>query len=228
LVAHLLSEGRVRRLYLLGHAREFFRQRVPPPAFPDWLNPDFERRWALRERYEQIGRDPLRVPVPSEAVRPEAYRLMNAPLWASLFEEYDPDCSGGCTEVRHPFFDLRLARYVLSLPALPWCSDKELLRRSMRGILPDPVRLRRKRPVVTDLLMAFFQSSPKPWLDRFQPVAGLERYVDVRRAIDSARNPQPWQVSMHLRPISLNYWLQWESRYAYKLPEEEEFRAHTH
>jgi asparagine synthase (glutamine-hydrolysing) len=225
---HLLSEGRMRRLYLFGHLREVFRERVPLLAYPDWLNPDFERRWQLRERYEQYGGVPVWDPAPDGAVRPEAHRLMAAPIWAGLFETYDPDNVLACLEARHPFFDLRLVRYVLSLPALPWCSDKELLRHSMRGMLPDEVRLRRKQPIVTDLLMAFYRHSRKPWLERFESVEGLSRYVDVKRAMKAVQNPAPWQVTVHLRPISLNYWLHWESQYAYKLPKKEEFRAHTH
>jgi asparagine synthase (glutamine-hydrolysing) len=225
---HLLSAGRLRRLYLIGHLRELVRERIPLHPYPDWLNPDFERRWQLRERYEQYGRAPVRKKAPAGAVRPEAHQLMEAPIWAGLFEEFDPDNFGACIEARHPFFDLRLVRYVLSLPALPWCSDKELLRRSMGGMLPDEVRLRRKRPIVTDLLMAFYRSSKKPWLEGFEPVEGLSRYVNVKRAKESAQDPPPWQVAVHLRPISLNYWLQWESQYAYKLPQKEEFRAHTH
>ncbi|MDE3135182.1 MAG: hypothetical protein KGL59_01290 [Acidobacteriota bacterium] len=228
MTGHLLSDGRMWRLYLVGHLREIFHERIPIHAYPGWLNPDFECRLHLRERYEQYGRTPIWKTPPAGAVRPEAHQLMEAPIWAGLFEEFDADNFGACIEARHPFFDLRVVRYVLSLPALPWCSDKELLRRSMRGMLPDEVRLRRKRPIVTDLLMAFYRTSRKPWLEKFGPVEGLNRYVDVKRAMESAQNPAPWQVAVHLRPISLNYWLQWESQYAYKLPQKEEFRAHIH
>lgn len=225
---HLFSQGRLRRLYLFGHLREVFRKRVPLLSYPGWLNPDFERRWQLRERYEQYGGIPVWDPAPKGAVRPEAHQLMAAPIWAGLFETYQPDNLLACIEARHPFFDLRLVRYALSLPALPWCSDKELLRQSMRGLLPEQVRLARKRPIVADLLMAFYRTSQKPWLKRFEPVEGLDRYVNVKGAMESAQNPSTWQVTVHLRPISLNYWLQWESQYAYKLLQEEEFRAHTH
>ncbi|HVB34276.1 MAG TPA: asparagine synthase-related protein [Patescibacteria group bacterium] len=219
---HLSSEGRMRRLHLVGHIRSrLFGERIPPRPFPVWLNPDLERRLHLRERYEQYAGGQARSAQAAAAVRPEAYDLLDFPMWAGLFEEYDLDNFGACTEVRHPFFDLRLVRYVLSLPALPWCSDKQLLRHSMRGLLPDEVRLARKRPIVRDLVGAFYRSSRKPWLENFDPVPDLSRYVDWERAIQYVQNPAPWDLVVHLRPICLNYWLKWEHEDAYKVPKEE-------
>ena len=223
---HLACDGRLRRLYFFGHVRSLFRERIPPAAYPVWLNPDFERRLHLRERYQQNGGCAAPSAAPAGAVRPEAHWLMNSPIWPGLFEEYDPDNVGACLETRHPFFDLRLVRYALSLPALPWCSDKQLLRQSMRGLLPDEVRLRRKRPILSDLLLSHHRSSEKPWLRSLEP--GLSRYVDVERAKKAAQDPPPWQVGVHLRPFCLNCWLKWEAHYLYKLQTKEEFRAHTH
>jgi hypothetical protein len=110
---------------------------------------------------------------------------------------------------------------VLSLPTLPWCSDKELLRRSMRGLLPEEVRLRRKQPLRSDVLKAFYESSRKPWLENFEPVEELSRYVDVERAKEYLENPPAGELIVHLRPVCLNFWLKWESEYAYKMREEE-------
>lgn len=224
---YLLSEGRLHRLQLVGHLRARMGQQVPPMPFPIWLNPGFERRLNLRDRYEQHQAAPVRGPEFREAVRPEAHGLTSSSMWPGLFENYDADNFGVCVEARHPFFDVRLVRYVLSLPALPWCSDKELLRRSMRGLLPDEVRLAKKRPILPDLMTAFYRSSRKTWLNQFEPVQDLSRYVDLELAMKYVQNPPPWELLVHLRPICLNYWLKWESQYAYKF-QKEEFRAHTH
>ena len=43
-----------------------------------------------------------------------------------------------------PFFDLRVLMYLLAIPPLPWCDNKEVLRSAMAGSLPDAVRSRRK------------------------------------------------------------------------------------
>jgi len=223
---YLLSDGRIRRLQLGAHLRSSFSGGIDRRPFPNWLNPDFERRLRLRQRYEQCEATPAWRMGPREAVRPEAYGMMTFPMWTDLFEDYDPDNFGGCAEARHPFFDLRLVRYALSLPALPWCSDKELLRRSMRGLLPEEVRLRRKQPIMCDLLTTFYRSSQKAWLQSFEPMDALSRFVEVGRALEHAKAPPPRELPVHLRPISLNFWLKWESQSAYKMSKEE-CRAQT-
>lgn len=217
---YLSSEGRLRRLHLLGYLRTLWQKPPLRTPFPPWLSPDFERRLALRERYEQCSKVPAGIAPPADAVRPEAHETMSLPQWPSILEDYDPDHAGAAVEFRHPFFDLRLVRYVLSLPALPWCTDKELLRRSMRGLLPEEVRLRRKRHVAADYRSAHYRVSPKPWLRNGDAVAGIERYVDLELARQYLRDPSPCDLIVHLRPICLNYWLQWESRFANTFKEE--------
>src|SRR6202008_2887737 len=98
------------------------------------------------------------------------------PMWATLFEGYDAGVTGVPVEVRHPFFDLRLVAFLLALPALPWCSDKELLREAARGVLPDEVRLRRKSPLLADPLIALLQQPESAWVDSFESVPELGRY----------------------------------------------------
>ncbi len=227
LCRYLLSEGRLHRLQLRGHLRARIRGKDDSRPFPRWLNWDFEQRLRLRQRYEQYEVTPTWKMGPQGSVRPEAYGMMTFPMWTDLFEDFAPDNIGGCIEARHPFFDLRLVRYALSLPALPWCSDKELLRRSMRGLLPDEVRLRRKQPIEGDLLTAFYHSSRKSWLESFSPAKDLSRFVDIGRAMEHVKNPPPRVLTVHLRPVCLNFWLKWESQFSYKTPKEE-FRAQTH
>jgi asparagine synthase (glutamine-hydrolysing) len=217
---YLLAEGRLRRLYLRGHLLRGFGQGTPTRPFPAWLNPELDRRLHLRSRYEQYEVAAVGITAPGGAVRPEGWEIMSLPVWPCLFEEYEPEHTGAAVEVRHPFFDLRLVRYVLSLPALPWCSDKELLRRSMRGLLPDEVRLRRKQPVPADHMLAHFRQSKKPWLGNFEAEKGLEKYVDVGLAMEYLQDLREWNLVVHLRPICLNYWLKWESAFAYNLRRE--------
>jgi asparagine synthase (glutamine-hydrolysing) len=221
LARYLLSEGRLRRLQLGGYLRAWFGAPVAPDPFPEWIDPDLARRCNLRQRYAQCSAAPAWPAESKRAVRPEAHGLMKDAMWPRLFEEYDADNFGGCMEARHPFFDLRLVRYVLSLPALPWCSDKELLRRSMRGLLPNRIRLRRKQPVFADMLLAHFQNSPKIWLEDFDAPKELAQYVDAGRAIESIKTVPTRGLALHLRPINLGYWLKSESKFAYNLRKEE-------
>jgi len=128
-------------------------------------------------------------------------------MWASLFEGYDAGVTRVPVEVRHPFFDLRLVKFLLALPALPWCSDKELLREAARGILPDAVRLRRKSPLLADPLIAILQRPEAAWLDSFEAVSELGRYVERRLIPKVFGERDPWSAWTHLRPFSLNFWL---------------------
>ncbi len=120
--------------------------------------------------------------------------------------------TGVPVEVRHPFFDLRVANFLLSLPALPWCSDKELLREAGRGILPDVVRLRRKSPLLGDPLIALLQKPESAWMDSFEADPELARYVERKLIPKVLGEKDPWTAWTHLRPLSLNFWLRMTRR----------------
>ena len=72
-------------------------------------------------------------------MRPLGYEGFRAARWQPLFD--DCDINGALThcEIQHPFLDLRLVQYMLALPAMPWCRNKLIIRRSMRTALPRDV-----------------------------------------------------------------------------------------
>ena len=109
-------------------------------TFPGWLNEDFAARCGCRERWEVRQS----TPPASHPVRPLGYDGLNDPRWLPLFEDCDVNGAWSHSEIRHPFLDLRLLQYMLALPAMPWCRNKLIIRRSMRRALPDDV-LRRKK-----------------------------------------------------------------------------------
>jgi asparagine synthase (glutamine-hydrolysing) len=199
----LAVEGRLSRLYLRTRLSILVGSKGHSPGYPGWLNEDLEKRLGLRGRWELLSR----APAPREAVRPEAHEVMAAPLWADLFAKYDSGFTRVPVDVCHPIFDLRLVNFLLALPRLPWCSDKELLREAARGRLPDVVRLRRKSVLPADPLNATLQRPESAWVDRFEPTPQLEQYV-VRKCIPAVQGERSsWSAWMHLRPLSLNFWL---------------------
>jgi asparagine synthase (glutamine-hydrolysing) len=202
-VRYLTVEGRLSRLYLGTRWRILFAAKNQRPAFPPWLNDDLEKRLNLRDRWGVMDR-PSRAP---SAARPEAHEAMVAPMWANLFEGHDAGITRVPLEVGHPFFDLRLVNFLLALPRLPWCCDKELLREAARGRLPNAVRLRRKSPLPADPLVALLQQPETEWVDRFAPIPELEQYVVRNRIPAVHREQDSWAAWIHLRPLSLNYWL---------------------
>ena len=200
---YLTTEGRFSRLYLRTRWEKWFGGKSQIPHYPGWLNRDLESSLGLRERWEAV----MSAPAGNGSARRTAYEAMLDPSWPNLFEGYDPGVTGIPVEVRHPFFDLRLVRFLLALPALPWCSDKELLREAARGVLPDSVRLRRKSPLLEDPLVALLRQKESAWVDSFEAVPELTRYVERRRIPKVFREKDAWTAWIHLRPLSLNFWL---------------------
>ncbi len=133
-------------------------------------------------------------------------------MWPHFFEGYDPGMTRLPLEVRHAFFDLRLLKYLLTLPALPWCSDKELLRVALRGILPEQVRLRRKSPLAANPIAVLLRRSEERWVDEFEPTPGLARYVVRSRVPAVVGEKNFWRLLTNLRPLSLNFWLESSTR----------------
>jgi len=167
--------------------------------FPDWFNREFENRLQLHARWDRLRVEPAS----PHAVRPVGHSSFYIPLWQAIFETSDPAFTRSALEVRHPFIDLRLLRYLLAVPAMPWCRSKYLIRRAMRGLLPEEVLHRPKAPVVHD-----------PWTEHLQRCAlsplvaeaGLKQYVDVDRARASVGDRTRFRVDF--RPRALSYWLQ--------------------
>jgi asparagine synthase (glutamine-hydrolysing) len=205
---YLADEGRFSRLYLRTRWQRWFSSRSQAPHYPGWLNRDLEKRLDLRERWKALPR----ASAPKTAVRPVAYQAMVDPVWPTLFEACDIGLTRVPVEVCHPFFDLRLVNFLLALPALPWCSDKELLREAARGILPDAVRLRRKSPLQADPLIALLQQPESAWVDSFEAVPELRRFVERRLIPKVFGEKDAWTAWIHLRPLSLNKWLRSKGR----------------
>lgn len=183
---------------------ESWRNRHPAPALPGWLNADLIERWKLRER---ISDGASKAATPFHPLRPEAYRRLSSPAWPAYLESADPGVTGVAVEHRWPFLDLRLVNYVLALPPLPWCVDKQLLRLAMRESLPVPLLRRKKSPLADEPLRIQLQAHDWSWVDRFEASPQLARFVD-RAAIPPvarlAAGHNPWS---DLRPFCLNYWL---------------------
>jgi asparagine synthase (glutamine-hydrolysing) len=200
---YLMAEGRLSRLYIRTRLDRWFPSKGSLPCYPSWLNPELEKRLGLREHWETLKGPPA----PKGAVRPVAYEAMIDPMWAALFDIYDPGVTRVPVEVRHPFFDLRVVDFLMALPALPWCSDKQLLRKAAKGILSDAVRLRRKSPLLADPLIALLDRQESSWVDSFQAVPELGRYVERRLIPQVFKERDVWSAWIHLRPLSLNFWL---------------------
>jgi asparagine synthase (glutamine-hydrolysing) len=200
----LSVEKRWSRLYLRTRWRLLFGTYIKAAKYPGWINPELEGRYQLRRRFGDLKN---KMP-DGQGVRPVAYANMTSSFWPSIFDSLDAGVTHSGVEIYHPFFDVRLVRFLLSLPALPWCSDKELLREAGRGVLPDAVRLRRKTPMLVDPGITRLQQPGCDWIDHFEAAPGLERYVARDRIPPVCKESDSFSAYINLRPLSLNYWLQ--------------------
>ncbi|MHC4094041.1 MAG: asparagine synthase-related protein, partial [Planctomycetota bacterium] len=114
-------------------------------------------------------------------------------------------------EARHPLLDLRVVEYLLSLPASPWCVDKKLLRMAMRDRLPEPVRLRPKTSLAGDPVIELLQRVDARWVDAFEATPALGRYVDRPVIPPVACTRDADEIWTGLRPLCLNFWLQYRT-----------------
>ena len=99
--------------------------------------------------------------------------------------------------------DLRLLRFMLRLPAIPWCRSKYLLRRAMRGVLPDLVLRRPKSPLTSD---REWEGARRTGLPRLVPAQSFSKFVDSFR-VPSEAGPDMFAFRVDLRPRGLNFWL---------------------
>jgi asparagine synthase (glutamine-hydrolysing) len=141
-------------------------------------------------------------------LRPYAERSLGLLYRQSrFFERFDPAVTGERIECRHPFMDLRVVRFCLTLPPVPWCVRKELLRRAMRGRLPDSIVQRPKTPMQGAPLLAMLQQSRSAWIDQFDYNDRLAGYVlsdKIPRVHRESNMDRAWS---NLRPLSLQLWL---------------------
>jgi asparagine synthase (glutamine-hydrolysing) len=181
---------------------------------PVWLDRGLIARTGLAERW-------------SRAMRPRDWRTSRAPShdnliqphWGRFFTHEDASVMGCALESRHPLLDLRVVRFALTLPVVPFCIDKRLLRRAMRD-LPDGLRRRPKSPlrVVPDLATfrtrglgvardAWALPALEPFVDPKKVERGLERAGTDAQLLDAA-----------LRAVGLGVWLG-SSRHAGRSPD---------
>ncbi|HEY1909793.1 MAG TPA: asparagine synthase-related protein [Vicinamibacterales bacterium] len=165
--------------------------------FPGWLDEGFAERCGCRVRW-----DARRRPSSPHPVRPLAYGGFSDVRWQSLFEDCDINGALSRVEFRHPFLDLRLLQYMLAVPVMPWCRNKLIIRRAMRGALPGEVLRRKKTSVGVNPDFVRVVASGMP---RLTPSPDLSRYVNPDK-IPTAPTSVP-EMRAALRALGLNYWL---------------------
>lgn len=119
---------------------------------PSWIEPEFIRR------HDLVGREAALLPTPGgrDRVGTEALWMVGQPLVAQLSSQIEQFAQEQGVEVRSPLFDRRVVEFALARPRWERASRREtkyLLRRALRGLLPDEVLA--PRPYRTGLTLDY-------------------------------------------------------------------------
>ncbi len=188
---------RSRLRQLLGKKNSF-------AGYPDWINPDFAERMNLRQRWIESKQ---RKHSQEHPFHPEAYATLHDGYWSEVLEVEDAGWNRVKLETRAPLLDLRVLTFLLSLPPVPWCLNKELGRRAMSVALPAILLERPKTPLVRDPLEICAEQ--RDWMERLpkEAPAGVKEFVKWDKWCETLYHSKGSLSWMILRPASLFHWL---------------------
>lgn len=171
--------------------------------YPTWLNPAFEGRLQLQDRWARSKAQPGI----GKGARAGAYYAMLFSNWLPLLEGSDAGWTGVPVERRHPLLDLRLVEFLLSLPAIPWCVDKHIFRAAGQNVLPKPILSRPKTPLAGDPVPCLLRDHKARSPDPFAFHSAVGQYVDasqLAKVVDQTETELYW---IALRVLVLSQWL---------------------
>jgi asparagine synthase (glutamine-hydrolysing) len=203
-----VSQSRRSGAYVLRRLRSQIRPRSAEPesCLPAWLSPDFVKRLDLASKWDSARGRPHGGG--DDRLRPEAVRsLMALQRWSNFFDADDAGASGVNVEYRHPLLDVRLVEFCLSLPPIPWCMEKALLRRAMKGKLPNPILARAKSPLGNQPIMLASRRAPVTEVDEFIGHPALDNFVERLKVPPLVSQKFPVGLMINSRPFRLNAWL---------------------
>lgn len=202
---YLISHGRFPplRAGLRSRLRRLAGAKDNTPELPVWLNEGFAERGRAEPEVSFRERPPLE----EHPLHPAAYRALHGGYWASVHETEDAGCTGVLLETRAPLLDLRILRFLLRVPPVPWCMNKELCRRAMEGSLPGQVLVRPKAPLMEDPLELCWRRDewrPNPEKKPPKMIHEFVKWNSWLATLEGAKGYFPYE---YLYPLSFSLWL---------------------
>jgi asparagine synthase (glutamine-hydrolysing) len=201
------SVVRARRLPYLGlRLRERLRYPfgVPPKPLPAWLSDAAIGTLRQGEPLTILGQQPE--PLPPHSTRMRAQARLGAEVSRDLAMTIAPEVTGHAIEFHCPLLDTRVVRFVMNVPAIPWCQHKTLPRLAYRADLPDAVLSRPKTGVI-----GFYEALTASWSKTRPAPVPLHPMIDawVLRGpwLDAIRRADSADVTVAWRVLQLNAWL---------------------
>jgi asparagine synthase (glutamine-hydrolysing) len=163
---------------------------------PQWLRGEFVDRIGLHDRVRAFWSPPPH----DHPWHPRAIGSFCTPVWQTLLSGLEAD-EAQSLMWRHPYLDLRVLEFLLSVPPIPWARRKLVMREAMLYRLPADVLRRRKTPLAAHPLQRALSGSALPPL--VSPSA-LERWLDPAELLRASRQgPIEPLVAAH----ALDHWL---------------------
>ncbi|PYQ67733.1 MAG: hypothetical protein DMF53_01265, partial [Acidobacteria bacterium] len=179
---------------------------------PAWIHPSFAHRTDLTKLLKGFR------PRKTQAAwaRQEIYdNLIEKSWYWRLANWHDRNAASFGIEVRYPFLDRRLFEYIIAIPeeqVFQLGRHKNILRRSMTGILPESVRERKKKTrFVPFLELALREKAREEILELLRaPISGGLEIFDgkgFRTAFTSFLSGKPVELGMLWYSIAVEIWL---------------------
>jgi asparagine synthase (glutamine-hydrolysing) len=206
----------------LRRVRKALGAQNPATQFPKWISPTLVEKLKLKQRAAEWQDLTSNRPHP---MLPRGHASLSLPQWPNLFEMQNAGVTKSPVELRHPFLDLRVVNFLLSLPPFPLYMEKKLLRDVLVARVPESVRTRKKTPLAGDALQLHLRQPDTAWLNNVAWVSEIDSYVDtaeLERVIHKETKiynsePKFSRINAAVRPICLNFWLQSMRRVRYNL-----------
>ena len=146
------------------------------------------------------------------------YRSFHTKLLPRILRNFDAHSMGHGVEVRMPLLDWRVVRYAFSLPDESKAAGgfaKRLLREAMRGLMPEPIRLRREKVGFNVPVEDWITKGLKEWLwDEVNDQEFLRSELWDGRGLlalasEKRRSKRPWhpdEAHMICLAVTANWW----------------------
>lgn len=198
--SYLISIAKKGRIFqLISDIRQYYlyRHRIPPiyirsamaRAKGRWLGHFTNKDTRAISNPNSGSNDQITIPAEKAQEHPwrqEAVDRLDTTWWATLFEGYDAGGTGFLSEARHPFFDIRLVKFALRLPSVPWCVQKEVMRQAMGDFLPQAITNRPKMSLSGNMNQhEIISGIDKNWAEQLLEVRDVGDYVEEELAIQN-------------------------------------------
>ena len=170
----------------------------PPAVVPGWMEKAFVEKVDLTERLRRAEFNGGSM----HPWHPCSIASFTSAIWSGFFDAFDTAVSGNRIEWRHPYLDLRVLTFLLSVPPIPWARRKLLIREAMQGVLPKEVLSRQKAPLTEDPVAKIVKKYPLPSVSLETRVC---EFVNEGEVPSKPANAAEAQDLIKIR--ALNFWL---------------------